>query len=62
MRCLILSLTRAQGLQWQTVLEGQREGWLCEIETDAGSAYDLLCQGGWTVCVLCYGHEGLALA
>ena len=42
MRCLILSLTRAQGLQWQTVLEGQREGWLCEIETDAGSAYDLL--------------------
>ena len=29
MRCLILSLTRAQGLRRQTMLEGQREGWLC---------------------------------
>lgn len=62
MRCLILSLTRAQGLQWQTVLEGQREGWLCEVETDARAAYALLREGGWAACVLCDGPEGRALA
>ena len=62
MRCLILSLTRARGLQWQTVLEGQREGWLCEVETDARAAYALLREGGWAACVLCDGPEGRALA
>ena len=61
MRCLILSLTRAQGLQWQTVLEGQREGWLCEVETEAGKAYALLCTGGFEVCAVCDCPEGRAL-
>ena len=61
MRCLILSLTRAQGLRRQTMLEGQREGWLCEVETEAGKAYALLCAGGFEVCAVCDCPEGRAL-
>lgn len=62
MRCLILALTRAQGMHWLTLLEDRGEEWRCAVYLDAAEAYGALCAEYYGMCLLCPCPEAEALA